>query len=170
MTYNWNYPTTMWVGEKRVKDLHLACNNLNIKNPLFVTDKDLISLQFVKEVLSDLNNYFKEFNKGTYVDIGCFHPIMHSNTAKLYNKGWNGINIDLNPISIDLFKILRKKDKNYCAAISNSNQKVKSYIDNYFSPINSINKKFFNYTFNEFSKGEFIEQEIDSYKLQDFFF
>ena len=41
MTYNWNYPTTMWVGEKRVKDLHLACNNLNIKNPLFVTIKIL---------------------------------------------------------------------------------------------------------------------------------
>ena len=42
--YNWNYPTTMWVGENRAKDLHLACNNLNIKNPLFVTDKDLIGL------------------------------------------------------------------------------------------------------------------------------
>ena len=60
MTYNWNYPTTMWVGENRVKDLHLACNNLNIKNPLFVTDKDLIGLPFVKEVISDLNKHFKE--------------------------------------------------------------------------------------------------------------
>ncbi len=60
MKTNWNYPTSVWVGENRVKDLHIACNNLNIYNPLFVTDKDLISLQFVKEVLSDLNNYFKE--------------------------------------------------------------------------------------------------------------
>ena len=60
MTYNWNYPTTMWVGENRVKDLHLACNNLNIKNPLFITDKDLIGLPFVKEVISDLNKHFKE--------------------------------------------------------------------------------------------------------------
>ncbi len=60
MKTNWNYPTSVWVGENRVKDLHIACNNLNIYNPLFVTDKDLISLQFVKKVLSDLNNYFKE--------------------------------------------------------------------------------------------------------------
>ena len=60
MKTNWNYPTSVWVGENRVKDLHIACNNLNINNPLFVTDKDLICLQFVKEVLSDLNNYFKE--------------------------------------------------------------------------------------------------------------
>ena len=38
--YNWNYPTTIWVGQNRIKDLHLACENLKIKNPLFVTDKD----------------------------------------------------------------------------------------------------------------------------------
>ena len=60
MKTNWDYPTSVWVGENRVKDLHIACNNLNINNPLFVTDKDLICLQFVKDVLSDLNNYFKE--------------------------------------------------------------------------------------------------------------
>ena len=57
--YNWNYPTTLWVGENRIKDLHTACKNLNINNPLFVTDKDLINLPFVKNVISDLNSYFK---------------------------------------------------------------------------------------------------------------
>ena len=45
--YNWNYPTTMWVGENRVEDLSVACNNLKINSPLFVTDKDLINLPFV---------------------------------------------------------------------------------------------------------------------------
>ena len=30
--YNWNYPTTLWVGENRVNDLSAACKNLNIKN------------------------------------------------------------------------------------------------------------------------------------------
>ena len=39
---NWNYPTTMWVGSNRIKDLTLACGNLNIKKPLLVTDKGLI--------------------------------------------------------------------------------------------------------------------------------
>ena len=57
--YNWNYPTTLWVGENRIKDLHTACKNLNINNPLFVTDKDLINLPFVKNVISDLNSHFK---------------------------------------------------------------------------------------------------------------
>ena len=42
MGINWNYPTTMWIGENRIEDLSLACKELNISNPLFVTDKDLI--------------------------------------------------------------------------------------------------------------------------------
>ena len=58
--YNWNYPTTLWVGENRIKDLPSACNNLNIKNPLFVTDKDLINLQFVKDIIFNLNKNFSK--------------------------------------------------------------------------------------------------------------
>ena len=85
MNYNWNYPTTMWVGEKRVKDLQLACKNLNIKKPLFVTDKDLISLPFVKEIISDLNNHFKELI--TFSDFGG-NPIGENvdEGAKIYKK------------------------------------------------------------------------------------
>ena len=57
--YNWNYPTTIWVGKDRIKDLYLACSNLNIRNPLFVTDKNLINLQMAKEVISIIK---KEIN------------------------------------------------------------------------------------------------------------
>ena len=57
--YNWNYPTIIWVGKDRIKDLYLACSNLNIRNPLFVTDKDLINLQMAKEVISIIK---KEIN------------------------------------------------------------------------------------------------------------
>ena len=53
---NWNYPTTIWVGKDRIKDLYLACSNLKIQNPLFVTDKDLINLPMVKEVISKIKN------------------------------------------------------------------------------------------------------------------
>ena len=58
--YNWNYPTTLWVGENRIKDLPSACGNLNIKNPLFVTDKNLINLQFVKDIIFNLNKNFSK--------------------------------------------------------------------------------------------------------------
>jgi len=54
MKANWNYPTTIWVGENRCKDLNTACENLHIINPLFVTDKDLINLPMVKSIISHL--------------------------------------------------------------------------------------------------------------------
>ena len=53
MKFNWNYPTTVWVGENRVKDLIEACRNLDITKPLFVTDKDLINLSFIKNIISE---------------------------------------------------------------------------------------------------------------------
>ena len=59
--YNWNYPTTLWVGNYRIKDLSLACANLNVQNPLFVTDKDLVNLQMVKEIISENKKKFKNF-------------------------------------------------------------------------------------------------------------
>ena len=52
--YNWNYPTTMWVGENRIKDLGAACKNLNINKPLLVTDKGLANSDIVKNSLNDL--------------------------------------------------------------------------------------------------------------------
>ena len=39
--FNWNYPTIMWVGENRIKDICLACKNLSMKKPLLVTDVGL---------------------------------------------------------------------------------------------------------------------------------
>ena len=54
--YNWNYPTTMWVGENRVNDIAQACKNLNILKPLFVTDKGLAETDIVKKTISILKN------------------------------------------------------------------------------------------------------------------
>ena len=76
MKFNWNYPTTVWVGKNRINDLSKACYNLNITNPLFVTDKDLISLPF-----EPLNNYdwlgyaYQTFLLITYVLIVYFKEI-----------------------------------------------------------------------------------------------
>ena len=62
MTFNWNYPTTVWVGKNRINDLYIACENLKIVKPLFVTDKDLINLPFIKNIISDLNNKFNKLS------------------------------------------------------------------------------------------------------------
>ena len=58
MKINWNYPTSVWVGENRIKDLPEACKNLKILNPLFVTDKDLINLDMTKKIILDIKKKF----------------------------------------------------------------------------------------------------------------
>ena len=48
---NWNYPTKMWVGKDRIKDIAKACKSLNINKPLLVTDKGLAQSDIVKNAL-----------------------------------------------------------------------------------------------------------------------
>ncbi len=50
--YNWNYPTTMWVGKNRIKDLGSACNKLNINKPLLVTDNGLAKSKIIEEAVT----------------------------------------------------------------------------------------------------------------------
>ena len=61
MKFNWNYPTTVWVGENRINELSDACKNLNLTKPLFVTDKDLINLPFIKNIVSKNLKKFDNF-------------------------------------------------------------------------------------------------------------
>ena len=56
--YNWNYPTTMWVGENRIKDLAIACKSLSISKPLIVTDNGLAK----SEIILNLLNLLKDNN------------------------------------------------------------------------------------------------------------
>ena len=57
--YNWNYPTTVWVGKNRAKDLGKACVEIKTLKPLLVTDKDLINLEFIKDLVNDLEKKFE---------------------------------------------------------------------------------------------------------------
>jgi alcohol dehydrogenase class IV len=54
MKSNWNYPTTMWVGEDRIKDLSIACKTLNINKPLLVTDSGLAKSNIIINALKNL--------------------------------------------------------------------------------------------------------------------
>lgn len=78
-------------------------------------------------IIDKILNYKK---KGFYIDIGAHHPIKYSNTYIFYKRGWNGINIDAMPDSMNEFKKIRPKDKNIQAAISNENTNVTFYIFN----------------------------------------
>ena len=90
-----------------------------------------------------ITNFFKDKSNGIYLDIGCFHPLMYSNTCLLHRKGWRGINIDINPTSIDLFNIARPKDINLCTTINQTKEVFEIYYDDPFSPVNTLDKQFY---------------------------
>ena len=93
--------------------------------------------QFDEDIF--LVDFFKEKKNGKFVDLGAFHPMRYNNTYLLYKKGWSGTNIDLNQTAIDMFNIVRKRDNNKCALISNkSNEKKKVYYEHNFSAVNSL--------------------------------
>ena len=53
---NWNYPTNVWFGVDRSKEIQKACNTLGIKNPLIVTDPGLLQTSIIDEINSSLSS------------------------------------------------------------------------------------------------------------------
>tara|TARA_B100001248_G_C27388778_1_gene461144 strand:- start:12 stop:719 length:708 start_codon:yes stop_codon:yes gene_type:complete len=119
--------------------------------------------------------FFANKKNGTYLDVGCFHPIMYSNTCLLFKHGWKGINIDINQTSIDLFNIIRPNDINLCTTIDESKFDVKAYIDHPLSPVNTVieeyyksyKKKFFNETTIISVKSKTINEVLDLANLKN---
>ena len=90
--------------------------------------------EFAEDVM--VNRILKKIKKGFYVDIGAYHPYKGSLTYNLYNRKWNGMNLDISKSSIDLFNIARPSDININCAVSEFNGET-YYYEN--SPINQQN-------------------------------
>ena len=86
-----------------------------------------------------LNKFKKNYN-GKFLDIGCYHPTKHNNTYLMYKRGWRGINIDLNSLSIDLFNYHRPKDINLNTGISNKEIKKNVYFIDELNTQNTLDK------------------------------
>lgn len=51
---NWSFPTTIWFGAGRVSTLARACQTLDIRKPMIVTDPGLASLPMVTDAVAAL--------------------------------------------------------------------------------------------------------------------
>ena len=137
--------------------------NLYIRNFKYIFQKSYS--QFNDDIF--IKKFFQ--NKiGTYVDIGCHHPFKLNNTYLLYKKRWNGLNIDLMKINIDLFNIWRPRDKNICAAISSKNKTSSVYIpnNNILSTEISIVESYAN-MIKEHFKNSFIKKKIKVFTFEN---
>ena len=92
-----------------------------------------------------VDHMFKKKGVGFYLDIGSQNPISNNNTYLLFQRGWRGINIDLDIKNIELFKICRPNDINLNFAISSSISKKKLYFYHDKSPINTLSHEVANF-------------------------
>jgi len=135
-----------------------------LKNKIFYFFYKLLKIQrnrkpsyhfgeFAEDVF--IGRLLKSINNGKYVDVGCYHPFKGSLTAKLYQKNWRGINIDVSKTSIDLFNIARKRDINLNCAISDFNEKTFYFQNGMINQQNSLQK----------SSDDQIKVDINCYTL-----
>ncbi len=89
------------------------------------TDKKYYYSSYGEDVI--LDHVFEKQASGFYVDIGAFHPVIFSNTKKLYDRGWRGINVDANCDTITLFNQYRPDDINLNYAISDQEGEADYY-------------------------------------------
>jgi FkbM family methyltransferase len=83
--------------------------------------EDALLLFYLTEVLSIRK-------PGFYVDVGCNHPINHSNTWLLYQRGWRGIVIDANHLILELYKKIRPRDQIVNELVSDIEQEMDFYV------------------------------------------
>ena len=90
--------------------------------------------------------FFKNIESGFYVDIGCNLPKSRSLTYLLYKKKWRGIKIDISKRSIDLNKIIRKKDINLNISVGKEEKLVNSFIFYNNCSMNTVDENFKKFT------------------------
>ena len=74
-----------------------------------------------------ISHFFRNQSSGIYIDIGCYHPTHGSNTYLLHQKGWLGINLDLDDVSIEYFNRSRKNSYNKKIALSDKKGFINLY-------------------------------------------
>ena len=115
---NWNYPTNVWFGVDRSKEIQEACDTLGIKNPLIVTDPGLLQTSIIDEIkkvdYALLDATFYDEKEINYRDISEIpHPFVIE--------------------SLELFKNLKLKEKKkiYFIHLNHTNPLLHSDSDEY---------------------------------------
>jgi len=135
--------------------------NIYIRNYRFLKNGS----QFGEEKF--ILDFFDKKYKGKFLDIGCFHPTRHNNTYSMYKRGWHGINIDLNPLTIELFNFARAKDININAAISDNEEIKKLYFVDELNTQNTLEANHLSFLKNHHNlkEEEISQQEIKTKRL-----
>lgn len=79
-----------------------------------------------------------ERTNGVYVDVGCFQPIVFSNTYIFYQRGWKGLAIDPNPQFRQAWRRYRPRDTFLNLGISKNRGRMAYVNDLKYPPMNKV--------------------------------
>jgi FkbM family methyltransferase len=85
---------------------------------------------------------FANMTSGRYLDIGCYHPALYSNTMQLYTKGWNGVNIDPNPFMIEQCLQMRPRDISLKKAVGGKHGSIEYFSFHDWASSNTASEEF----------------------------
>ena len=107
--------------------------------------------------------------KGKFLDVGCYHPIRHNNTYKMYKNGWSGMNIDLNPLTIELFNFMRPRDININFGVSDTEIEKKLYFIDELNTQNTLDNNQLNFLkdHHNIKDSEILEKKIKTRNLNN---
>jgi len=80
----------------------------------------------------------KDVKNGSYLDVGCYHPIKHSNTYFLYKRGWKGVLIDVELAKLVTCRLVRPRDKTLLCGISDQVGKMPIFAAKPYSVMTSL--------------------------------
>ena len=143
----------------RLKNKIHILQNIYLKNKYFIKRKSYA----MDGEDTAINLFNKKLEKGFYVDIGAHHPIQRNNTHLLFKKGWEGINIDVNKFSINLFNFLRPEDLNLQIAVSDKEGELSFYYQKKFSQLNTTDKEIAKENF----QGNYQEKKVKCQTIQN---
>ena len=99
MSMNWNYPTTIWFGNQRINEIQKACESLNIRKPLIVTDPGILKTNIIEKINSSLvnkSNIFSEVKSnptGNNVELGVSYFNSNSHDGVIAVGGGSGMDV-----------------------------------------------------------------------------
>ena len=106
---------------------------------------------------------------GKFLDVGCYHPTRHNNTYSMYKSGWSGMNIDLNPLTIELFDFMRPRDININSGVSDKEIEKKLYFIDELNTQNTLDQNQLNFLKNHHNvkDSEILEKKIKTRNLNN---
>ena len=99
MSMNWNYPTTIWFGDKRINEIQKACESLNIHKPLIVTDPGILKTNIIEKInssLTDKANIFSDVQSnptGNNVELGVSYFNSNAHDGVIAVGGGSGMDV-----------------------------------------------------------------------------